>query len=536
MKPRQRHISASLPALAAGTLALLLSAVMINHGLTDSILPAGAGLTVDESFNIDQGIYLSRALEQHGPLILSPQTGIAVFRNYLPDHPPLVRLEIGMAHDFLGWLIPGSENVAYNVPAARLGACLAFAMMTALLCRFTIRHYGLTTGIFTALLVIGSPRLIGHARLAALESGTNLAWVMALLPLLAWWTADAPPTRWRAVVSGCCWGLLLLSKIQAVLLAPAVLIWGLSRFRIKSIMPLTLWGLSGIVVLFACWPWLWDDPLANFLQYLGRTTDRQTLYCWYLGERFADKDIPWHFPTVMLASSLSAWTVAGLLLRFRCGRPDRCEQLLLLTSGIPVLVFSLPGVPVYDGIRLFLVALPGLCVVAARGYAGLFLCRSKSSGSASQRGPVLVTQLLLLLLPLPWTLQPFAINQYGPLCGGNRGAAKLGFEAGFWADALNGDFWIRIPENTTLYVAPVSHEFQLPALQQLVPILQQRNIDLQPWHYDSATEPGPLLLIHRLADLRPELQRISPEETQLARAESAGMVLARAIEQLRSED
>ncbi len=536
MKSRQKQTSASLPAFAFGILALLLSAVMINHGLTDSILPAAAGLTVDESFNIDQGIYLSQALGQHGPLILTPETGIAVFRDYLPDHPPLVRLQIGLAHDLFGWLIPGSEDVVYNVPAARLGACLAFALMTALLCRFTIRQYGLATGIFTALLLTGSPRLIGHARLAALESGTNLAWILALLPLLAWWTADAPPARWRAVISGCCWGLLLLSKIQAVLLAPAVVVWALYRFRIRSIIPLALWGFSGIAVLFACWPWLWDDPLANFQQYLGRTTERQTLYCWYFGERFMDKEVPWHFPTVMLLSSLSAWTVAGLLLRFRCGKPDRCEQLLLLTGGVPILVFSLPGVPVYDGIRLFLVALPGLCVVAARGYAGLFACRSDSSTAGNNRLPLFLTQFLLLLLPLPWTMQPFAINQYGPLCGGNRGAAKLGFESGFWGDALNGDFWNQIPENSKLYVAPVSHEFQLLSLQQLVPVLRQRQIELLPWHYDSSTEPGPLLLIHRLADLRPELQQISAAESSLAIVDASGMVLARAIERLQTGD
>ena len=112
MKSRQKQSSASLPAFVFGILALLLSAVMINHGLTDSILPAAAGLTVDESFNIDQGIYLSQALGQHGPLILTPETGIAVFRNYLPDHPPLVRLQIGLAHDLFGWLIPAIVTIS----------------------------------------------------------------------------------------------------------------------------------------------------------------------------------------------------------------------------------------------------------------------------------------------------------------------------------------------------------------------------------------------------------------------------------------
>ena len=133
------RISASSSIVAL--VAFLLAAMMINHGLVDSDLPVGPGLTLDESFNIDQGVYLVDALGQHGPLLFTPSVARDVFGSdrYLPDHPPLGRVLLGMSHQLTSWLIPGSESTAYNVPAARLGSCLAFAITTLLIAEFARR-------------------------------------------------------------------------------------------------------------------------------------------------------------------------------------------------------------------------------------------------------------------------------------------------------------------------------------------------------------------------------------------------------------
>ncbi|MFM7865093.1 MAG: hypothetical protein ACKPHU_12840, partial [Planctomycetaceae bacterium] len=62
----------------------------------------------------------------------------------------------------------------------------------------------------------------------------------------------------------------------------------------------------------------------------------------------------------------------------------------------------------------------------------------------------------------------------------------MGLETSYWADALNGNFWKQVPENSTLLVAPVSHQFQLDSLQTMVPVIQQRNIRLKPWLYEQS--------------------------------------------------
>lgn len=526
----------------AAVVAFVLAAAMINHGLVDSRLPVGPGLTLDESFNIDQGVYLVDAFEQHGPLLFTPAAAREVFGipRYLPDHPPLGRVVLGIAHQLTSWLIPGSESTAYNVPAARLGSCFAFAMTVLLITEFARRCYGNSTAVCTAIILTGMPNVMGHARIASLETVTNLAWVAAMIPLLSWWTKPAPPSTRHAIISGVLWGLLLLTKVQAVFLPVIVFLWSIWQFRWKAIRPLVIFGVTGAVVFFAGWPWLWLDPVNHVLKYLGRTTDRQTLYCWYFGQRYADKAVPWHFPVVMTLFTLPAWAIIGLLLRVAKNRFDSIEQLLTLLVLFPLAVFAVPNVPVYDGTRLFLIIMPPLALLAARGFA-ITLLRQRSERFNPQHaspqvtsGPRRLGQViiwgLLIVVPLPWIMQPPAISQYGPLAGGNRGAALLGMEASYWSDALHSDFWQQVPEGSTVYVAPVSHQFQLSDLETLVPVVQHRRIQLSAWNYETARPPGLLLLIHRLADLRPELADLPPDTNVIAEANQSGVIYAQLID------
>ena len=530
---------------AFGLLAALLSAALVNPGLVDSALPAGPGLTLDESFNIEQGVRLARGLAEYGPLLWVPGSGSQVFAEpeHLPDHPPLGRLVLGLAHEWLGWLIPGAGSAIFNVAGARLGSGLAFGLTVWCVVEFCRRRYGAVTAATTGLMLIGLPPLMGHSRLAALETCTNLAWSAAVVGLLSWWTRSKPPTSRQAIFSGVFWGLLLLTKVQGILLPPAVLMWAVLRFRGGSIRPLMLWTVAGLAVAFCGWPWLWEDPLGHSLQYLGRTTNRSVLYCWYLGERYEDRLVPWHYSWVMLACSLPVWTLAGLVLRAVQRRMDAAEWLLLLTTAVPLCVFSVPGVPVYDGIRLFLPSLLGLAVLAGRGWGGLIegFAGGLPAGAGwaggwvrSPQVPVVLVLLLLALVPLPWTMQPFAINQYGVICGGNRGAAALGMEACYWGDSLNGDFWRLVPEGSVLEVAPVSHPQQLAALQLLVPLVSERRITLRPYLYGEhgAEEPETLLLLHRLADLRTELRGDRAGWREQLRVEQSGVPLARVSRQL----
>ncbi len=531
---------------AVGAAAFLLAACRINHGLVNSTLPAGPGLTLDESFNIQQGVFLVDALQQHGPLFFTPTVARQVFGApiYLTDHPPLGRLLLGFSHESTDLLIPGAELSPYNVPAARLGACFALSMLLCLLTEFTKRHYGTATALYSATGLLVMPQMIGHARLATLETVTVLMWFGALLPLLTWWRSEKSPSNWSAVVSGTMWGLLMLTKMQGILFPPLVLMWAVYRLRLKAIRPLLIFGICGSLVFFVAWPWLWLDPLTNVENYLSRASERQALYVWYFGKRFADTDVPWHYPFVTALITVPAVVLAGLVLRLVQRKLDEAEQLLLAALLWPLIVFAVPGVPVYDGSRLFLCIMPPAAILAGRGVAlAAERCRTawKNRASATVRhvlraDGLIMAALLAVAVLLGKTLadgailSPFAISEYSDLIGGSRGAERLGMEASFWADGLNGDFWMQVPEDSVVLVAPVSHQFQLPEIESLVPIIRARRIQLEAFEYDPQSQKGLLLLLHRLADLRTSLQHIPEGAKLIAEVRFNSVVLARLID------
>ena len=128
------------------------------------------------------------------------------------------------------------------------------------------------------------------------------------------------------------------------------------------------------MVFFVGWPWLWFDPWGHFVDYFRRTTHRSTLYVWYVGERFADVRVPWHYPFVFFLTTIP---VALLVWGFfgAAGRDDQKRfhvrdgkyQLILAAAVFPLVVFAIPGVAVYDGARLFLVSFPLWSIVISRG-------------------------------------------------------------------------------------------------------------------------------------------------------------------------
>lgn len=531
--------------LAAGLAAFLLSAARINPGLTDSALPDGPGLTPDESFNIRQGVYLWDAAGQHGPLLMTPGVARRVFAEpaYLPDHPPLGRLVLGAAHEACGWLVTGAEGAPYHVAAARLGSGLALTLTAMLVFSFCRRQFDRGTALMAVSCLLLMPRVVGHSRIAALESVTSLAWFAALVPVLGRFTHSAPPRPRESLLAGCFWGLLLLTKVQAILFPPIVAVWLIARYRRSGLLPLTVWLVSGLCVWFVFWPWLWSDPVRHALEYLGRAGNRQTLYVWYLGQRFADRAVPWHYPAVMTLATLPGLVLIGCVARLCLRNWLAVDQLLLLSVAVPLAVFALPGVPVYDGARLFLVIMPGLAIVAARGWMLLLLrlrgCPSGKAAVVSVGGRLAVRVLVggaigAAVVTLPAAIvdvcSPFALSRYGIAVGGQRGAAWLQLESSYWADGLNADFWRQVPAGSDVFVAPVSHEFQLTDLEALVPIIRDRRIKLRAFEYDSRQQRGFLLLIHRLADLRPSLQSAPAGSVVVAEARSGGRLLAQLVD------
>ncbi len=531
------------PALVMGLLAFLLSASRVNHGLVDSPLPAGPGLTTDEGINVRQSVFLFEAFERHGPMMMLPGSSEQVYGDdgYLPDHVPLGRFLLGAFHELTSWSIGGAELSHYNVPAARLASCWAFGTTVFLVVMFCCRRYNVATGILAAVLLILMPRVIGHSRIASLETLTTLAWFAALFPLLNWWTSARPPRPTHAAVSGVLWGVLMLVKIQAIFLPPVITLFAFARFQLRAFIPLSIMAVTGLAIFYCGWPWLWLDPVENGSSYLMSTTERLTVNNWYLAHRLDDKATPWHYPAAMLAMTIPVHALCGFALRLTRRKLDSTEWLLLLSALVPVVVFSVPGVPVYDGVRLFLFVMPAIAILSARGIVSLLsphFARNNSDvatvGAGGRKVPAAVAIFICVLcladaaLTVP-QLGPFAADAWNNIRRLIPSQPEQ-FEACYWGDALNGDFWKQVPEGSTVAVAPVLHGVLLQDMESMIPVIRERRIKLEPYYYRPAEQRGLVLLIHRLADLPPQLRQPPENRDPLVEVQSDDRILAQLID------
>jgi hypothetical protein len=487
---------------------------------------SGPGLTLDEIFNAQVGV------EMADPFFAGDIPKLIQAARVLPDHPPLGRLWLGIAHE-VALLVsaPSGEHAPVVIACARFGSAVAFGLLIFLVGYVSGIWYGRFAGVGASLAIVLMPRVFGHAHLAALETPLNLAYAAALLSVACWWKPDfgaqpsarGTPGARVAFLSGIVFGLTLLTKIQAIFLPIPIVLWAIWNWRWRAIWPLAVWGLTGVLLFFIGWPWLWLDPVSRFLQYFGHASERPVIYVWYLGRQFADREVPWHYPWVMFAATIpiglhvlgcwGAWHSAvsspsrtvplTVISRFGHSRISAWlasrESLILAGVLFPLGVFSIPGVAVYDGERLFSMVFPlwalfiGSGLVAGREWITRRL-------TPFLTWPVMFVFLASQSLGLV-RLAPCWLSYYSALIGGLRGAERLGLQVTYWGDSVTRDLLREVanhvPAGSTVDFLPVQHPFQLAALESQSPLLRDRRITLRAFDGTSGEPANYLLVFHR---------------------------------------
>lgn len=490
----------------------------------------GPGMTLDEPFNIAQGVYLNRAVGQFGISLFAPGNASAVFESdaYMSDYPPLGRLWLGAWHDITLSVFPVEhQDNRVVMSAARVGSAVAMGLLLSLLTFVGCCWYGRLAGISTGLFLLFMPRVFGHAHIGSVETIMNLTWTLVVLAVLHWWVTKKSIPNWVAVFCGVLFGIAMLTKIQGVLLSVPIALWALGHWRHRAIIPLALFAFAAGLTFLILWPWLWFDPIPRSLEYLGRTTERVTLHTWYMGTRFKDVDVPWHYPFVMFAVTMPVGILAAGCIGAFKGLKNPKEQLLLACAVFPMALFAVPGITVYDGIRLFLVACPMWALLSGCGVkwiAEQLQGRFKNATAATVICVFVAIQSYGVV-----AYSPLHLNYYNILVGGLAGADQAGFEPTYWNDCLTREFLAKIPDGATVYLAPVLHPVLPDSLLDQNLLLSERNIRITAFDYELDNEDGYLLLVNRRADLPSRWQRDRPDLETLAEMTQHGVVLARLL-------
>ncbi len=477
----------------------------------------GPGITLDESFNVVMGAYLVELVRSLGISLLDPASVMEGFSVYNADHPPFGRLWLGIFHSLTqSWVsgeIPQQPGMLTTLTVcARIGSAAAFAITVWLTGWFAGTNWGRRCGWIASVALVLMPRVFGDAHLASLETVLNLTWSAAIFSVAHFWSAGERPSGRAATWTGVLFGLLLLTKIQAVLLPPLVIAWAVFHWRGAAIKPVAIWLLVGAVVFCVSWPWLWSDLPQRLWEYFGRSTNRVELHCWYLGQKFVDREVPWHYPWVMFVVTMPIGLLAmggwGL---FQVRRDVvRSPRISLIVGGLiaPLLLFS-TSVAVYDGVRLFLICFPLWAVLTGIGFESL----GELLARKNRRPNAVLAALLICQSVGVVAYSPYWLSYYNGLTGGLYGAEKLGFEVSYWGDSLSRSFdeevARRVPSNTDVAVVPIMHQFYLPELMKQVPAFKEHQLRLVAMDWpDKQTKY--LISFARKADL--------PTEDELAAA------------------
>ena len=336
----------------------------------------------------------------------------------------------------------------------RLGATLLWAGTAVVLLLWMTELAGLLAGLGAALAWLTMPSAVLHGNLAALD---NPAAFFATLATYLAWRQMRSPSRGATIGYGVVFGLGMASKFNVILLAPAVLLcaalW--ARPSLRGLLLATC--LLAPVVFVLVWPWLWyDGPahLAAVIRFHGRHSLIDTEYFGKITGTPA-----WHYPFVMLAVTTPLATLAAAMLGLRGLRGEPTRRLLLLTLLLHLLPFASPSAAKYNGVRLFLPALPLLAALAGLGLArAADWLRGRASGDLTK----LVSPAVLAAVILPatvdvLTVHPYPTAFYNRLVGGSAGAARRGLEVSYWGEPFRELLAVlsrEAPQGASVYLHP----------------------------------------------------------------------------------
>ena len=562
--------AAAYPAIVAAGAVVLIFLAIDPSGVYPNRFD-GPGITLDEIFNVREGVRLEIATTPFllGEISLAEAFGEqddvphgSQLGTHLADHPPLGRLWIGICRRLTKSIAPpaDADQLLLSIAAARTASALAFGVLVFLIGYIATQWYGRTAGLVAALSVVLMPRAFGHAHLATLETMTSLTYAGAILSVAHLWgkprflgprddvirsEENLPsfqlndrnyelvlPRFKTCVLTGVLFGLALLTKMQAIFIPVPIVLWAWIHWKYRSIWPLLVWGCTGLLVFFAFWPWLWLDPIEHFIEYFGRTSNRLTVHAWYLGFQYDDVEVPWHYPFVMFLITVPLGLqllglnalIPGTKIRWQPWR----EWIVLVAILVPMSVFAIPGIAVYDGVRLFLVVFALWAILIGAGFVSAWEWLTKR---VSRPTSIAAATLFFAIQGYGIIMHcPCHLSYYNLAIGGLRGADKLGMEPTYWSDSFTAGFQREVvdsvPEGATIYVAPVLHQFQLNVLFEQSPILRKHNIQLRPFTEPGSEEAEYIMVFYRKADLQLSLRRPGKNIMRLAEVKRQDVPIA----------
>lgn len=317
---------------------------------------------------------------------------------------------------------------------------LVFQIGVYLFYQFTLRWVSPSTALFTSSLFSWQPLLWGHSFinpkdipflvffLGAVHFGFELVDELVLNKKVQWTTIIT-----AAFFVGISTSIRVLGPLASIL----TLCYALTRIQkiphielAKSIAAYT--GLS-LLVVFATWPYLWMNPLQNFIEVFGFMSDNPTqLNVLFNRQYYQADELPHRYLPILMIYTLTE-PIWGLFLSglgialWKSDTKKRVTLLIILAwLIIPAGYVMLRTPPMYDGYRHFLFMLPPVFFFS--GFAFEYLILWIKNIPARFLSAALI--LGFGIIPL-FQLHPYQYAYYNLFAGGVGGVFR-NYETEYW--------------------------------------------------------------------------------------------------------
>jgi len=448
------------------------------------------GLTDDDDFYLPAGRsyveWLGDVASLKGSAFEKSSIDRAFEANH--EHPPVAKYALGLAGVVFSFLGP--------IDGPRMATVLWSTLAAAVLLWLAIGHLGRRRGLVAGGLAVAFllflPRFFFHSHVGTLDVPVTATYLLGAAVALF-----AEQRAGHAWLAGPAFGLAAATKLNGpFLIFPMLVFWLLTRPRVPPdegdaqphlrlpTLPTTFFSMvvTGPLVFFALWPWLWIDTIERTRAYLDFHLNHYPIYLFYFGQVYERPFAPWHAPFVMTGLTVPApvlfLAALGLgyglfvaarrvLRRSSTDDPDRREgDLLLFTllhAAFTIGVVAFSGAPKYGGVKLFLPLFPFLCLLA--GYGALRLGESSRGQRPALRVACVGVGPVAGAVALAATVRygEYGLSQYNAVAGGLRGATALGMERQYYDVPFRGQLaWLNdhAPENARVHYLPNHWEYE----------------------------------------------------------------------------
>lgn len=360
----------------------------------------------------------------------------------ITSHPGVTTMWLGSAgivlrHVLYNWNIITDQSFPTILTFFRLPMALMHTIGIVLGYWLLRRLFSPVTALLGALLWATDPFIIAFSRVLHVDGPAMTFATISLLAACCFWRREQRFGFF--ILSAVCAGLAVLSKWPAIALFPTVAVLAcLSRWRLRTIKLLLIWGILVVATIFIGWPALWVHPADAYqaLRYgvIKEGGEPHELGNFFLGQTVAAPGLS--FYPLAFIMRLTPWTLLGLVLLIPALRYERrlIPARRDIGTFIFLVVFFIVALSVFPKkFNRYLVPIfPTVDILAAIGLAwGIAaagaLVRRLNVARALDRPlqAALLTFIGLIAVINIALWHPYAIAYFNPVFGGAQAGARI---------------------------------------------------------------------------------------------------------------